>query len=83
MSKRAFIFLSFIFLVFSSLWAGGWNNTLMGCRAIALGGAFVGVADDPSAIFYNPAGLVFQRNRIKIYRKAKTQRLLRIVKDTE
>jgi long-chain fatty acid transport protein len=66
MSKRAFIFLFFIFLVFSSLWAGGWNNTLMGCRAIALGGAFVGVADDPSAIFYNPAGLVFQRNSINI-----------------
>lgn len=43
-----------------SLWAGGWNNTLIGCRAIALGGAFTGVADDPSAVFYNPAGLVFQ-----------------------
>ncbi len=64
MSKRTFILLSLIFLISSSLWAGGWNNTLMGCRAIALGGAFVGIADDPSAIFYNPAGLVFQRNNL-------------------
>lgn len=28
-----------------------------GNRAISMGGAFVSVADDPSAIFYNPAGL--------------------------
>jgi len=35
----------------------------MGARAIALGAAFTGVADDASAIYYNPAGLVFQENR--------------------
>lgn len=59
---------SFVFILFTAagLWAGGWNNTLMGCRAIALGAAFVGVADDPSAIYYNPAGLVFQRERLNI-----------------
>ena len=44
------------------LLAGGWNNTLLGCRAIAMGGAFIAVADDPSAIFYNPAGLTRQKN---------------------
>lgn len=27
-----------------------------------MGGAFTGLADDPSAIFYNPAGLIYQRN---------------------
>lgn len=64
MPKKTFIFLASIFLTFNGLWAGGWNNTLMGCRALALGGAFVGVADDPSAIFHNPAGLVFQRKRL-------------------
>ncbi|MFH1617681.1 MAG: hypothetical protein ABIB65_03815 [Candidatus Margulisiibacteriota bacterium] len=26
-------------------------------RAISMGGAFVGVADDSDAVFYNPAGL--------------------------
>lgn len=52
-------------LIFSSgLWGGGWNNTLMGARAIAMGAAFAGVADDPSAIFYNPAGIAFQNNRL-------------------
>jgi len=60
MKRCAFVFVVSSFLVVSGLWAGGWNNTLMGARALSLGGAFTGVADDPSAIFYNPAGLVFQ-----------------------
>jgi len=34
----------------------------MGCRAFAIGGAFVAIADDPTAIFHNPAGLVYQEN---------------------
>ena len=56
------------FLLFGAgaLRAGGWNNTLLGCRAIAIGGAFAGIADDPSAIFYNPGGLVFQANRLNL-----------------
>jgi len=33
----------------------------LGSRAMALSGAFVAVADDYSAVWYNPAGLVFQR----------------------
>jgi len=60
----AFIF-SFLSVI-SSLQAGGWNNTLMGWKALGLGGAFVGVADDPSAIFYNPAGLVFQKESLNL-----------------
>ena len=32
-------------------------NYLVGERALGLGGAFVGLADDPSATFHNPAGL--------------------------
>jgi long-chain fatty acid transport protein len=49
-----------------TLWGGGWNNTLMGARAIAMGAAFAGVADDPSAIYYNPAGLAFQNSRFNL-----------------
>ena len=30
-------------------------------RAASLGGSFVALADDPSAIFYNPAGLLFSK----------------------
>jgi long-chain fatty acid transport protein len=36
------------------------NQTLpLGHRAIGMGGAFVAVADDPSATYYNPAGVVW------------------------
>lgn len=64
MIRKLFVLIAAVFLIFSGLYAGGWNNTLIGCRALALGGAFVGVADDPSAIFYNPAGLAFQREKL-------------------
>ncbi|MFK7872696.1 MAG: hypothetical protein AB8C84_05920 [Oligoflexales bacterium] len=36
-----------------------YSNVLIGDRAIGLGGAFVGVSDDASGVFYNPAGLAF------------------------
>jgi len=63
MVKKGTVFI-ISFLLTVSLWAGGWNNTLMGCRAMAIGGAFTGIADDPSAIFHNPGGLGFQENRL-------------------
>lgn len=63
MKKLAFVFLVSAFLIVSGLEAGGWNNTLMGARAMAIGGAFVGLADDPSAIFFNPAGVAYQETR--------------------
>jgi len=53
-----------LLLLTSALWSGGWNNTLMGIRALGIGAAFVGIADDPSAIFYNPAGLILQEQRL-------------------
>ena len=34
-----------------------------GTRSFAMAGAFVAVADDPSAIFWNPAGLAFQDDK--------------------
>src|SRR5688572_25517174 len=42
-----------------ALGSGGWSNvTGTSARAAGFGYAFAGVADDPSAINYNPAGLV-------------------------
>jgi long-chain fatty acid transport protein len=38
-------------------YASGINVEGLGVRAMSMGGAFVGLADDASAIFWNPAGL--------------------------
>ena len=36
-----------------------YRNVLIGERGAALGGAFIAISDDPSGVFYNPAGLAF------------------------
>ena len=41
----------------SSIYAGGFQINEHGARAMALGGAFTGLANDPSAIYFNPAGI--------------------------
>ncbi len=41
------------------LMASGFNISEHGTRATAMGSAFVARAGDPSAVFYNPAGLAF------------------------
>lgn len=64
--RKAIFFSVALLLCASTVFAGGWNNTLIGCRAMALGGAFCAVANDPSAIFYNPAGLVHQEGRLNL-----------------
>ncbi len=46
-------------LLFSSVLAGGFENTGVGFKARAMGGAFRAVADDWSAAYYNPAGYAF------------------------
>ncbi|MFQ5901536.1 MAG: OmpP1/FadL family transporter, partial [Thermodesulfobacteriota bacterium] len=39
-------------------WASGFRITTQGAKATAMGNAFVATADAPSAIAYNPAGLI-------------------------
>jgi len=58
MKNGKFVFLC-ILLGLSSAYASGFRNYQQGARATALGGAFIARADDPSAIFYNPAGISF------------------------
>jgi long-chain fatty acid transport protein len=36
-----------------------YSNVLVGTRAVGMGGAFGGIADDASGIYYNPGGLAF------------------------
>ena len=40
---------------------GGYQLNEQGARAVGMGGAFVARASDPSAIYFNPAGLAFQK----------------------
>lgn len=48
-------------LLISISLGGGYQLNEHGARAVGMGGAFVARASDPSAIFYNPAGLAFQQ----------------------
>ena len=41
-------------------WGSGFSLFEVGSRAGAMAGAFTAVADDPSALFWNPAGMAFQ-----------------------
>jgi long-subunit fatty acid transport protein len=36
-----------------------YNNFLIGDRASGMGGAYTAIADDPSGLYYNPAGVVY------------------------
>ncbi len=36
-----------------------YNEMLIGDRAAGMGGAYVAVADDPTGLYYNPAGIVY------------------------
>jgi len=58
--RKCKLFLSIaLFLVFlsSQAVANGLNLNSLGSRALSMGGAFVGLADDFSAIYWNPAGI--------------------------
>ena len=41
-------------------WGAGFALFEAGNKALGMGGAFTAVADDPSAMFWNPAGMAFQ-----------------------
>ncbi len=58
--KKIFVFLAAFFVAMSSAQAGGFFIGEQGARAQGMGGAFTGVADDPSAAWFNPAGIAFQ-----------------------
>lgn len=63
--KKVF-FLLIIFMVTSSMFANGLSLNSIGPKALGMGGAFVGLADDGTAIYWNPAGLLGQPNCVNI-----------------
>ena len=60
----------------------GLNLNSLGSQALTMGGAFVGLADDFSAVFWNPAGAAFFESRVfgfygvDLYPKATYQYIL-------
>ena len=42
---------------YSNAFASGFQLNEQGARALAMGGAFAGLANDPSALYFNPAGI--------------------------
>jgi len=55
--KKIFVALLCLTLLPAFALANGLNLNSLGSRALAMGGAFVGLADDFSAIYWNPAGM--------------------------
>lgn len=55
--KRLLLTLLVVLFAYSLINAGGFQQNQHGARAKALGGAFTAVANDPSAIYWNGAGL--------------------------
>ncbi len=60
-SLRLIIVSSLAFLLSLSAFGSGFLIPEQGAKASGMAGAFVATADDPSAIFYNPAGIAQQR----------------------
>ncbi len=50
-----------LFAVSGRLDASAFSIYELGVRAMGMGGAFAAIADDGSALFYNPAGIAFQK----------------------
>lgn len=61
--KIFFWMLAFVVFLSSMALANGLNLNSLGSKALAMGGAFVGLADDFSAIFWNPAGIALFDNK--------------------
>jgi long-chain fatty acid transport protein len=60
--KPIFLFSTIFSLVSSVAFGSGFSIFEQGAKATGMAGAFVATADDPSAIFFNPAGLAQQRH---------------------
>jgi hypothetical protein len=63
-----YIYLTILTIVISTSVNGAFEQNEAGARASPLGGAFVGLADNSWAIFYNPAGLArLTHNELSVF----------------
>lgn len=56
--KDLLLLIQILLLFPASAFSHGWGGYEQGAKAKGMGGAFTGLADDPTAVFYNPAGIV-------------------------
>jgi long-chain fatty acid transport protein len=61
-SPETFVVLALFFLVATPAFPAGFSIFAQGAKASGMGLAFTAIADDPSAVFYNPAGLGWQKH---------------------
>lgn len=54
----------------SAKYGGEFLSTGIGARALGMGGAFVSVADDATASYWNPAGMIFIQSREIVFMHA-------------
>ncbi len=64
MKNKKSIIIIVVFLLLSTIsiksaFALAYDNSGVGLKGFTMGSAFVGIADDASAVYYNPAGLAF------------------------
>jgi long-chain fatty acid transport protein len=65
--QTTLISLALIFALSTSVFANGLSLNSVGARALGMGGAFVGLANDATAIYWNPAGLAGQQSSILVF----------------
>ena len=66
-SKRTIFSLFIALLLSGNLYANGLSLNSIGTNALGMGGAFVGLANDYTAIYWNPAGLSGQETGIMFF----------------
>jgi long-chain fatty acid transport protein len=68
--KKTFLFLfsliCFILIISSNVYAGGIETSGVGVKALGMGGSFIALANDTTAVFYNPAGLAQSQKGINV-----------------
>lgn len=62
--KRSVLLFIFLFLIGRSSFAFDPLTFYSSARPMGMGGAFIAVADDANALFYNPAGLGFKKDNV-------------------
>lgn len=60
-ARFCFVVLALLLIPASLAFASGFQLNEVGARAMGMGGAFAGKANDLTAMYFNPAGLAYQR----------------------